>query len=96
MHKIYESKGDFDLETQIPISVYLTIISSILNYPLNFLALSNDSIINFKQINFSINIIKRAKVLKNTLFIKSVLYFIISFLFLLFFLVLFIYVLCHI
>ena len=49
MHKIYESKGDFDLETQLPIAVYSTIISTILNYPLNFLALSNDTIINFKQ-----------------------------------------------
>ena len=40
MHKIYESKGDFDLETQLPIAVYSTIISTILNYPLNILALS--------------------------------------------------------
>ena len=48
MHKIYESKGDFDLETQLPIAIYSTIISFILNYPLNYLALSNDAIINFK------------------------------------------------
>ena len=49
MHKIYEDKGLFDLETQLPIAFYSTIISTILNYPLNFLALSNDVIINFKQ-----------------------------------------------
>jgi len=48
MHKVYEAKGDFDLKTQIPIAVYSTIISMILNYPLNFLALSNDAIINLK------------------------------------------------
>ena len=48
MHKIYAIKGDFDLETQIPIIVYSTIISMILNYPLNFLSLSNDAVIYFK------------------------------------------------
>ena len=37
MHKIYESKGQFDLETQIPIMIYSTLISYILNLPLNFL-----------------------------------------------------------
>ena len=58
MHKIYESKGDFDLETQIPIIFYSTIISLILNYPLNFLALTNDAIINFKQNNKNLNIMK--------------------------------------
>ena len=83
MHKIYESKGDFDLETQIPIAVYSTIISSILNYPLNILALSNDAIIDFKQDNSKILIMKRVKNLTNRLRIKFILYFIISFVFLL-------------
>ena len=85
MHKIYVSKGDFDLEAQIPIAIYSTIISMILNYPLNFLALSNDSIINFKQDNIKINILKKSKYLIKTLTIKFTLYFIISFLFLIFF-----------
>ena len=85
MHKIYESKGDFDLETQLPIAVYSTIISTILNYPLNFLALSNDTIINFKQNITNIKIMKKAKVLKKILLKKFVLFFIISFLFLIFF-----------
>ena len=67
MHKIYETKGEFDLENQIPIIVYSTIISSLLNYPLNFLALSNEPIINFKQGISKINIKKSAKKLKNIL-----------------------------
>ena len=50
MHKIYQSKGQFDLETQIPIIVYSSIISYILNWPLNFLALSNDIIINTQKL----------------------------------------------
>ena len=85
MHKIYETKGDFDLETQIPIAIYSTIISFILNYPLNYLSLSNDAILNFKQGNTNIRIMKKAKVLINTLLIKFVIYFIMSFLLLLFF-----------
>ena len=85
MHKIYENKGQFDLETQLSIAIYSTIISTILNYPLNILALSNDAIINFKNDISEIKIKKRAKKLKKTLTIKFTLYFIISFVFLLFF-----------
>ena len=48
MHKIYVNKGLFDWETQIPITIYSFFISMILNFPLSFLGLSNDSIINFK------------------------------------------------
>ena len=85
MHKIYESKGNFDLETQVPIVIYSTIISMILNYPLNFLALSNDPIINFKQDNTKIELLKKSKNLIKILTIKFIIYFIISFVFLLFF-----------
>ena len=85
MHKIYDSKGDFDLDTQIPIAIYSILITIILNYPLNFLALSNDSIINFKQDNTKINLFKKSKYLIKMLTIKFTVYFIISFIFLLFF-----------
>ena len=85
MHKIYEDKGLFDLETQLPIAFYSTIISTILNYPLNFLALSNYLIIDFKNDMSKINIKLRIKKLKKILTVKFTLYFIISFLFLLFF-----------
>ena len=85
MHKIYESKGQFDLETQLPIIVYSSIISYILNAPLNFLALSNDTIIGFKQSRTKNNIMKKATKLINMLNIKFIFYFIISSLFLLFF-----------
>ena len=69
MHKIYESKGDFDLETQLPIAIYSTLISYILNFPLDLLALSNDSIINFKQSNIKFKIKKKAKLLINTIYL---------------------------
>ena len=48
MHKIYKNNGVCDLEAQLPIIIYSTLISLLLNSPLNFLALSNDSIITFK------------------------------------------------
>ena len=35
MHKIYESRGEFDIIYQLPIIIYSTIISMILNSPLN-------------------------------------------------------------
>ena len=85
MHKIYQDKGEFDLDTQIPIIIYSTLISCILNWPLNYLALSNDIIISFKQDNIRNNMMIKSKKLIKILTIKFILYFIISFLFLLFF-----------
>ena len=52
---------------------------------MNYLALSNDDIINFKQDTSKINIRQKVKKLKKILVIKFTLYYIISFLFLLFF-----------
>ena len=85
MHKIYESRGEFDFETQLPIIFYSTIISTILNYPLNFLALTNAAIINFKQNKTKINILKKAKRLIKILSVKFILYYIVSFFSYLFF-----------
>ena len=85
MHKIYKSKGEFDFEYQIPIIVYSTLISMVLNTPLNFLSLSNDAIIDFKQDESKNNIKKKAKDLKNKLNTKFILFFILGFFVLSFF-----------
>ena len=85
MHNIYKSKGKFDLKTQITIIVYSSLISMMLNTPLQSLALSNDAIIDFKQNKPKNNIMKRAKALISRLTIKFILFFIISFLLLVFF-----------
>ena len=90
MHKIYVNKGAFNLETQIPLTIYSSLISMILDTPLAFLALSNDSIINFKQNKPIGNSRKIGKKLSFCLKVKFVLYFILSFIFQLFFLVLYI------
>ena len=85
MHKIYQSRGEFDLEAQLPIIAYSSLISMLLNTPLNFLSLTNDAIINFKQNTSKNNIMKKVKNLENKLNKKFVLFFIIGFIFLLFF-----------
>ena len=80
MHKIYETKGEFDFETQIPIMVYSMIISYILNSPLDFLSSSNDAIIDFKQNRSKTNDMKRRKYLEYKLKVKFFFYFVFSFL----------------
>ena len=84
MHKIYESKGQFDLEVQIPIITYSFLLSMLFHMPLDYLALPNDDIITFKQNKSKIYLIKRTKYLIKIISIKSFLYFIISFLLLVF------------
>ena len=64
---------------------YSTMISSVLNIILKFLALSNDAIIEFKKMKSADNINKKKTDLENKLSIKFVLYFIVSFVFLSFF-----------
>jgi hypothetical protein len=85
MHKIYKNKGQFDLEAQIPIIAYSSLISIILNKPLNLLALSNYAIISFKQNTQKAHLNSKEKYLNNVLSIRFILFFFISFLFLLFF-----------
>ncbi len=85
MHNIYVSSGIFDLEYQLPIIVYSSIISFILDIFMKMLALSNDEILDFKKNKNRIEINKRKKILFRKINVKFLLYFIISFIFLLFF-----------
>ena len=68
MHKIYEDKGTFNFVYQLPQIIYSYLISYILNILLNLLAISEDDIINFKQIKTNI----RGKDLKRKSFIKFI------------------------
>ena len=85
MHNIYENKGKYDLEAQISIVVYSSLISMLLNSLLSLLALSNDAVINFKQNKSKINLMKRGENLKAKLIIKFIFYYISSSLLLAFF-----------
>ena len=85
MHKIYESKGSFSLEYEITKILYSSLITMGLNTILKLLALSNDAIIEFKQMKSAVNIDRKKTALENKLLIKFILYFIVSFVFLSFF-----------
>ena len=83
MHKIYESNGSFDLEFQIIKIIYSSLISIVFNKILRILALSNNSIIEFKANINKKDVDKREEKLKKNLNVKFAFYFILSSLFLL-------------
>ena len=85
MHNIYIKKGSFDLEYQIPLIVYSSLISLVIDILSKLLALSSDDISEFKLDKTKEDINEREKKLRKKLSIKFVLYFIMSFIFLLFF-----------
>ena len=91
MHKIYEDKGQFEFIYQLPQIVFSSLISIIIGILLNFLALSEGHIIDFKNEKDNKekledkNIDKKGKALNKKLKIKFELYFIISTILLLFF-----------
>ena len=85
MHNIYVSSGIFDLEYQLPIIIYSSIVSLIIDTLMKMLALPNDEILDFKKNKNRIELNKRKKALLKRISIKFLLYFIISFLFLIFF-----------
>ena len=82
MHRIYESKGEFDFIYQLPKTIYSSVISIIFNTLLNKLALSNDSILDFKRDKEIKFISERKRKLISKLSIKFIIYFILSPLFL--------------
>ena len=85
MHKIYEDRGSFNFIYQLPQILYSSIISGILNALLKLLALSENSIIKFKQNKNKADLNDREMNLKNKLKIKFIIYFILGFIFLGFF-----------
>ena len=85
MHKIYEEKGKFDFLYQLPQIIYSTIISYALNILLNFLALSEDYILDLKKNKNNINVDRRYAKIYKKLKILLMIYFIISLILLLFF-----------
>ena len=87
MHKIYEDRGAFNILFQIPIILYSTLISVVLNSFMKLLAFSGETILQFKSLKFRrirINIHEKEKVLINSIRIKFILYFILSTIILLF------------
>ena len=83
MHKIYETKGAFNLEYQIPKIIYSSLISMFFDKIFSFLALSDDNIIDLKQKKTQKDADIRKNSLEKRLRIKFIFYFILGFLFLL-------------
>ena len=85
MHKIYINKGIFDKIYQIPILIYSSIISGLINYLLKFLSLSQKYFLEIKrEKSFKLLSINTKKV-KVCLNIKFIIFYIFSFLLLAFF-----------
>ena len=85
MHKIYLDGGDFNFIYQLPQIAYSAAISFICFQILNFLALSESNILDFKQAKITKDLIIRAQNLLRTLHCKFMNFFIFSFIFLLIF-----------
>jgi hypothetical protein len=79
MHQIYEDDGEFNFIYQLPQIIYSTIISYILDSFIDFLALSQDNIINIKQSKKLKLIKKKAKTTRAVLRIKFIIFFIVNF-----------------
>ena len=82
MHKIYKDQGKFDLLYQIPQILYSTLISKIIDSFIRSLALSQDNIVELKQIKKKKNFRDMQNKLIRILKIKFILFFISCFIFL--------------
>ena len=79
MHKIYIDKGKFDFIYQIPQIVFSSLISYIIDSLINYLSLSENDIIKFKDDKIVHNKVKiKAKKVILRLKIKFALFFIVS------------------
>ena len=84
--KIYTDKGSYNLIYQLPQIIYSSLISSILNFIITFLGLSENNILKFKKEDYKKeNVNNKYQDLIQKLKIKFTLYFIIDFLLLIFF-----------
>ena len=86
MHKIYNEHGSFDFLYQLPQIIYSTIISTILNFLINSLGLSEQNILKIKNSNIiSKYVHKKFNNLFRILKIKFLAFYIIDFILLLLF-----------
>ena len=85
MHKISQSKGAYNIIYQLPKIFYSTIITSFINTILKLLSLSEDSILSIKKENNYQIVFKKGNKIKNCLFIRIFVFYILSFIFMLFF-----------
>ena len=85
IHQILEDEGKFNFIYQLPQIIYSSVISYLFGMILDFLALSEDNILEFKSEKDVNKIKKKEKTLVKILKIKFLIFFILSFLILMFF-----------
>jgi hypothetical protein len=84
MHKIYKDKSSYNIIYQIPIMLYSTIISSVLNIILKQLSLSENNILSIAQVKDYKSAVKKSKTILKCLKIKFFLFFLLRIIILLF------------
>ena len=84
MHKIYQDKSRYNINYQIPIMIYSTIISCILNIILKQLSLSENSILSLAQTKNYKSAVKQSKIILRCLRIKISIFFVLRIVILLF------------
>ena len=85
MHKVYVDRGIYNFVYQIPQILYSSIASAIINMILKNLSLSEKNIIELKQEKNETAFLEKSKSISKYLFIKVLIFFILSILLLLFF-----------
>ena len=79
MHLIYTNNGKMNLLHHIPQIIYSSLISSVINIILKQLSLSENNILSIKQTKLLKTAYKRAKEVKSYLYLKLIVYFVVSF-----------------
>ena len=85
MHKLYINNGSFDLFTQIPIIVYSTLVTTVINLILKYLSLSEQIMLELKRETLFKTAKKKSKKVWSTIKMKIIIFFIITILLMLFF-----------
>ena len=82
MHKIYEDKGEFNFLYQLPQIILSTLISKIIDSIIKTLSLTQDNIVQLKNIKNKTGLDTKYKIIIRTFKIKFTFFFVIIFLFL--------------
>ena len=85
MHQIYTDNGEMDLLIHLPLIIYSSLISTLVNTILRQLSLSESDILSIKKMKFMKVSTKRAEDVRTYLRIKIIFFFIISFILIIFF-----------
>ena len=85
MHKIYINNGIYKILFQIPIMIYSTLVSAVINFLLKKLSLTGEQILELKQEKDFLKAKKKSKELIKCIYIKLSIFFNMSFIFMLFF-----------